>query len=162
MIGRRGLLTASLVSGLAAASPAAACKSPRVKDREAYAKAIDSLLFAWWSRNFAAFQKPFEFAQLDKPFDAKPLFDAHYAETGVRFRGELLFAGATVVAQVVTVKPYMNAVCADWAMSDLFLVKFFPGFDATVMEEVVHVDSDVLAEAEWRALPLAPKISLAR
>lgn len=161
MIGRRGFLTATLLCGGAAATPAAACKSPRVKDQTAYAKAVDGLLAAWWGRDFAAFRKPFEAAEIDKPFDARPLFDAHYSDKGVRFRGEVMPAGAAVVVQVVTVKPYEHAVCADWAVSDLFLVKFYPGIETPVMELVSHIDTDVLAEPEWRRLPLAPKISLA-
>jgi hypothetical protein len=72
-----------------------------------------------------------------------------------RFRGELLFNGASVAAQVITPQEAdpLHGICAGHAVSDLFLVRFFPGLDAPVVDEVKHIDTDLLAWSEWTKLP---------
>ena len=151
MIGRRGVIAATLLSGVILASPAAACRAPRAKDRRGYRAAIDSLFAAWWTRDYAAFQRLFEHVGVPEPFHARPLFEAHFATPERRLRGALLFNGPSVVTQIVTPRgpDPVHGFCGGSASADLFLVKFFPGVETPVMERVDHLDSDLLAASEW-------------
>jgi hypothetical protein len=160
MISRRGLVAGTLAAGTIAAgtllaSPATACKAPRAKNREAYRNAIDRLFAAWWARDFAAFEQPFQHPARKDAFDTRSLFDAHFAERQRRFRGEILFYGASAIVQIVTPQEAdpEHAICGGHAVADLFLLGFFPGLDVPVVEQARHVDADVLAAEEWEALP---------
>ena len=159
MLGRRQILTAALLGGAAFASPASACREPAAKDRDDYTRAIDRLFAAWRNRDFAAFQHAFEYPGVPRPFDSRPLFDAHYAVNAPdRFRGDLLFTGPTVVVQVVTPQgpDRVHGICGGYASADLFLVRFWPGVNAPVMEKVEFVGADLLAAPEWTKLGNAP------
>jgi hypothetical protein len=155
MFSRRGIVAGTIAAGALLASPAFACKSPAPKDRGGYTRAIDLLFAAWWARDFAAFQALFEHAERQEPFDIRPLFAAHFVKQERRFRGGLLFNGASVAVQVVTPQgpDSSRAICGGYALADLFLVSFFPNLAAPVVREVKYVDSNVLAEAEWTSLP---------
>ncbi len=160
MLGRREILTAALLGGAAIASPASACKAPAAKDRDGYTRAIDRLFSAWWARDFATFQSAFEYPGVAQPFDGRPLFDAHYAVSrSDRFRGELLFTGPSVIVQVVSPQgpDPRHGICGGYAVADLFLVRFFPGLQTPVVEEVRHLGGDLLAAAEWTTLANAPR-----
>lgn len=154
MISRRGIVAGTLAAGALLASPAFACKAPAPKDRDGYARSIDLLFEAWWARDFTDFQKLFEHADRQEPFDIRPLFAAHFVKQETRFRGGLLFNGASVAVQVVTPQgpDSSRAICGGYALADLFLVSFFPEFAAPVVRDVKYVDSNILAEAEWTSL----------
>jgi hypothetical protein len=115
-------------------------------------RAIDRLFTAWWARDFAAFQQPFRHRERVEPFDARSLFDAHFAHPERRIRGEMLFSGATVAVQIITPKDadLVRGICGGYAIADLFLVRFFPGLETPVVDEVRYLDTVALAESEWR------------
>lgn len=142
------------VAGTLVSTPALACKAPSAKDRSGYTRVIDEFFTAWWARDYAAFEQPFLLAARE-PFDARTLFDAYYEKPEQRFRGELLFNGPSVIAQVVTPQEadYERGICGGYALADLFLITFFPGADVPVIESVAHVNFDLLASAEWGDLP---------
>ncbi|MEN3953414.1 hypothetical protein [Iodidimonas sp. SYSU 1G8] len=119
---------------------------------------MDAFLAAWWARDFEGFLKPFRYPDRRDPLPGRVLFDAHYTERVVRFRGGLLFNGASAVVQVVTPQQpdHKHGICGGHAQSDLFLVTFYPGLDAPVMNTVQFLATDVLAETEWEHLPGAP------
>ncbi len=142
------------------ATPALASRAVVAKDRESYSAAIDRLFAAWWGRDFTAFQAAFSDPEVSAPFDGRPLFDAHYAKRGKRFRGELIFNGATVIAQVVTpnLEGYPAAgIEGGFAVGELFQVQFFPGLEKPVMESLAYLGDDALARAEWVGMPNAPR-----
>ena len=160
MIGRRAIIAATLAGGAAMASPAQACRAPAAKDRHRYARTVDKLFADWWRRDFAAFQAAFRHPEIPDPFDARAVFDAHYAQPEGRFRGEILFNGASLIAQIVTPQEpdRMRGICGGYAASELFLVKFFPGLETPVLMKLDYLDSDLLAATEWRKLPGAAGI----
>lgn len=43
-------------------------------------------------------------------------------------------------------------VCSGFATADLFAVKFFPGLDEAVIQDLRYVDFDLLASAEWTGM----------
>ena len=47
----------------------------------------------------------------------------------------------------------VRGICGGYAAADLFLVSFFPGLETPVVDTVRHIDSNLLAESEWRNLP---------
>ena len=155
MFSRRGIVAGTIAAGALLASPALACKAPAAKDRDSYARSIDLLFAAWWARDFAAFRELFEHAGRQEPFDARPVFAAHFVKQERRFQGGLLFNGASVAAQVVTPQgpDSSRAICGGFAFADLFLVSFFPGLAVPAIREVKYVDGNLLAEAEWTSLP---------
>jgi hypothetical protein len=134
--------------------PANATRVPASKDRRAYTRAIDRLYSAWWARNFDSFERAFQHVDVDDPFNGRLLFDARYADSALRFRGPLLFNGASAVVQIVTPQgpDHEHGIGGGYAMADLFLVKFFPGIDVPVIEKLVFIDTDLLAAAEWKKL----------
>ena len=144
-----------MVAGALLPSPAFACKAPAAKDRDGYTRVIDGLFEAWWARDFTAFQQAFQYPERREQFDARTLFDAHFAKPERRFRGELLFNGASVAAQVITPQEADPAlgICGGYAIAALFLVRFFPGYGSLVVDEAKHVDSNLLAGEEWTDLP---------
>lgn len=159
MIGRRGIITAGVLAGAMAATPAGASRAPRAKDQAGYTLAIDRLFAAWWARDFGAFQPAFENDGLKTPFDGRALFEAHYVEREARFRGALLFNGPQVAVQVVTPQgpDHRAGILGGYAVGDLYLVKFYPGIDRPVMESVAWISADILAHEEWIGLPGAVK-----
>ena len=162
MLNRREAIAGTIMAGAFISSPAAACKAPAPKDRNSYTKAIDAFLAAWWTRDFDRFHKPFRHPDRHEPLPDRALFDAHYAERTVRFRGEMLFNGASAVVQVVTPQQpdFKQGICGGYARSDLFLVKFYPGLNTPVMETVQFLEMDLLAQSEWRQLPGAPDVKI--
>jgi hypothetical protein len=162
MISRRQAIAGALVAGAFLSSPATACKAPAPKDRKAYTNAIDRLLAAWWARDFNRFLEPFRHPERDEPLPDRMLFDAHYSDHAVRFRGGLLFNGASAAVQVITPQQpdFSQGICGGHAKSDLFLVKFYPGLKTAVIESLQFLDTDILAETEWRRLPGAPNVKI--
>jgi hypothetical protein len=160
VIRRRDILAAALLGAGVLSGPASACRAPRPKDRLGYARVIDSLFAAWWARDFAAFQRPFQHPERTEPFNARPLFDAQFTERRHRFRGDLLFTGNSVATQVIEPEQAdpEHGICGGSAMSHLLLVKFFPGIETPVIEEVRYLDYDLLAQAEWTALAGAHRV----
>lgn len=161
MIDRRRIFTAGLLAAAATATATTALASRTVvaKDQAGYAAVIDRLFAAWWDRDFTAFQAVFADPDVSKPFDGRPLFEAHYAKRAKRFRGQLLFNGAMVVAQVVTpnLEGYPEAgIEGGFAMGELFQVRFFPGLEKPVIASLAYLGEDALARSEWIALPNAP------
>jgi hypothetical protein len=154
MIERRRLMLATFLGGIALASPALACRAPAPKDRGGYTEAIDRLFSAWWSRDRSAFNRAFEYPSVTEPFDGAALFDAHYEVQELRFRGDMLFNGASATVQVVTpMEPNpLRGICGGYAASDLFFVSFFPGLDVPVVQELRYLDTDLLAAGEWEEL----------
>lgn len=152
MIRRREIIAATLVSGAVLASPAQACRAPAAKDRQGYARTVDKLFADWWRRDFEAFQTAFRHPAVPDPFDARAIFEAHFAKAEQRFRGVLLFNGASAIVQVITPQgpDYEHGICGGYAGSHLFLVKFYPGLETPVAEKVDYVDHDLLAEGEWK------------
>jgi hypothetical protein len=158
LIGRRGIISAGLLAGAMLPSSASATRAPKPKDHAGYSATIDRLFAAWWDRDYAAFEPAFIDAGVAEPFDGRALFDAHYAKRQARFRGELCFNGASVVAQVITPQgpDYERGILGGYALGDLFLVRFFPGLEKPVVETLSYIDTDVLAHVEWLGLPNAP------
>ena len=152
MINRRGALTAAVIAGGLFSTSASACRAPVPKDRRGYTRVIDDLFTAWWSRNYNLFLKSFSHPERNEPLPDRVLFDAHYAEQAERFRGELLFNGASAVVQVITPQQadHAHGICGGYAQADLFLIKFYPGLDEVVIETVQFLDMDLLASKEWR------------
>ena len=155
MISRREIMVGTIVAGALLPSPAFACRAPASKDRDGYTRLIDRLFDAWWARDFGAFQQAFQHPERREQFDTRTLFDAHFAKQERRFRGELLFNGASVAAQVVTPQEAdpAHGIGGGYAVADLFLVSFFPGLGTPVVREGKHIDSNLLAGEEWAALP---------
>jgi hypothetical protein len=162
MINRREAIAAAATLGAFLSTPAVACKSPAPKDRKGYTHAVDDLLTAWWARDFDRFLKPFRHPERDEALPDRTLFDAHYSEHAIRFRGGLLFNGASVVVQVITPQQpdFQEGVCGGYAKSDLMLVRFYPGAETHVVRSVQFLDTDLLAEAEWKRLPGAPNVKI--
>jgi hypothetical protein len=158
-IGRREVIAATVLTGAVLASPAIACRSPRAKDRDGYRAAVDALFSAWWARDYDAFHRRFQHSEVPDPFDSRPLFDAHFAAREQRFRGPMLFNGASVIAQVVTPRSPdgEHGICGGHASADLFLVKFYPGLEEIVIDKVDHVDRGVLAQSEWNRMRRASR-----
>jgi hypothetical protein len=154
VIGRRALITATLIGGAALATPAFACRAPIPKDRNGYTKSVDKLFAAWWARDYGAFQRPFQDPEVKDPFEGRAIFDAHFVERQGRFRGQLLFNGASVIVQILSPQgtDYVHGICGGYAQADLFLVSFFPGLTTPVMEKVEHVGFDLLAAGEWETM----------
>lgn len=154
MIERRRLVLATFLGGIALASPALACRAPAPKDRAGYTETIDQLFSAWWSRHRSAFDRAFEHPDVTEPFDGAALFGAHYEVNASRFRGDMLFNGASATVQVVTpsASDPVRGICGGYAASDLFLVRFFPGLDVPIVQELRYLDTDLLAEGEWEEL----------
>ena len=153
MINRRGALSAALIAGGLLATPASACRAPAAKDRKSYARVIDDLFTAWWKRNYDLFLKSFSHPERNEPLPDRTLFDAHYAQNTERFRGELLFNGASAVVQVITPQQadHTHGICGGYAQADLFLIRFYPGLDEAVIDTVQFLDTDLLASKEWRS-----------
>lgn len=163
MFSRREAITSTIVAGALLSSPAGACKSPASKDRSGYANAIDAFLAAWWARDFDGFLKPFRHPDREEPLPDRKLFDAHYVEKIPRFRGGLLFNGVSAIVQVVTPQQpdFKQGICGGYARSDLFLVKLYPGLkEVAVIESVQFLDTDLLAQADWQAIPGAPDVKI--
>ena len=141
VISRRDIVLGTMVAGVLLPSPAFACRAPVAKDRDGYTRVIDRLFEAWWARDFTAFQQAFQHAERREQFDARTLFDAHFAKAERRFRGELLFNGASVAAQVITPQEADPARgnCGGFSVADLLLVRFFPGLDTPVVNEAKHM-----------------------
>lgn len=162
MFDRRWIFRAGLLAAAtAAATPASASRAVVAKDRQRYIAVVDGLFGAWWERDFEAFRAAFAGSQARASFDGRPLFDAHYVQPAKRFRGELLFNGSTVVAQVVTPNwaGYPEAgIEGGFAVGELFQVRFFPGLEGGVIESVTYLGDDTLARAEWIGMPNAPRL----
>jgi hypothetical protein len=152
VISRRDIVVGTIVAGALLPSPAFACKAPAAKDRDGYTRVIDRLFEAWWARDFIAFQQAFQYPERKEQFDARTLFDAHFAKQERRFRGELLFNGASVATQVITPQEADPAfgVCGGFAVTNLFLVRFLPGRDTPVVNEAKHVDANLLLRGNGR------------
>ena len=159
MIGRRRVIATALLAGALPPSDASATKAPRPKHHRGYSAAIDQLFAGWWLRDFAAFQAAFIDRDVEHPFDGRALFDAHYADQGVRFLGGNFFNGTMVVAQVVAPQGpnFEVGIEGGHALGEIFVVRFFPGLEKPVMESVTYIDTDVLAREEWIGLPNAPR-----
>jgi hypothetical protein len=155
VISRRDVVVGTIVAGALLPSPAFACKAPAPKDRDGYTRLIDRLFDAWWARDFTAFQQAVQGAEGKPSIDARTLFDAHFVKPEHRFRGELLFNGASLVAQVITPQEAdpAHGICGGYAVADLFLVSFFPGADTPMVREAKHIDFNLLAHSEWAGLP---------
>lgn len=154
MIERRHIVLATFLGGIVLASPALACRAPAPKDRGGYTATMDQLFSAWWSRDRDAFNHAFHHPDVSEPFDGAALFNAHYEAHESRFRGDILFNGASATVQVITPKgpDPVHGICRGYATSDLFLVKFFPGLDVPVVAELRYLDTDLLAAGEWEEL----------
>jgi len=149
---RRGVLTAAAIAGSLIAVPALACRAPAPKDRRGFSKAINDVFTAWWERDYNRFLAPFRHSERDDPLPDRALFDAHYVEPAVRFHGRVLFNGASAVAQVITPQEAdgTHGICGGYALADLFLIKFYPGLDEPVIQQIWFLDTDLLAAKEWR------------
>src|SRR4051812_20931594 len=149
---RREMLAVFAVTGAFAAAPASACRSPRAKDRDGYARVIRSLFAAWWRRDYRAFGEHFRHRDVEKPFKGRPVFDKYFNQNWPRHIGEILFNGASAVVQVVTPREpdEEHAICGGHAWAELVLIKFYPGLEETVVAEVRYLDGDILAADEWR------------
>ncbi len=158
MFNRREAIAGTIIASALLSSPVAACKSPAPKNRSGYTSAIDALLAAWWARDFEGFLKPFRHPDRDEPLPTQTFFNAHYAERAVRFRGGLLFNGASAVVQAITPQQpdFKAGICGGYAKSDLFLIRFYPGLDTPVVQGVEFLATDLLAQSEWKQLPGAP------
>ena len=152
MMNRRKVITGAVIAGAFLSSPATACRAPAPKDWKGYTKAIDSLFAAWWARDYERFLESFRHPERHEPLPDRALFDAHYSQSAHRFRGDLLFNGASVIAQVITPQgpDYERGICGGYAKADLFLVKFYPGVKAPIVESVQFLDMDLLASTEWK------------
>jgi hypothetical protein len=130
------------------------------KDRKGYTQTIDRLLAAWWERDFDAFLAPFRDPDREEPLPSRAFFDAHFSRPELRFRGEILFNGASAVVQVITPEKndYEHGICGGYARSEIFLFKFYPGASGPVVEEITPIGVDLLAHGEWEQLPGAPKL----
>jgi hypothetical protein len=138
---------------LAAASPAFACRAAAPKDRNAYRGAIDRMLAAWWRRDFAAFRRCFQSGG-EGDFDPAAIFAAHFTQANRRrSRGDILFNGATAVAQVLTPTPADPAmgICGGMALGQLFAIDFYPGLRTPAVQSLAFVGHSVLAAGEWSA-----------
>ena len=160
MINRRDVIRGTIVAGALISSPAIACRAPVPKDRKGYTKAIDSVFVAWWARDFDAFLAPFRDPDREEPLPDRVFFNTHFAKREWRFRGDILFNGASAVVQVITPQKndYEHGICGGYARSELFLVKFYPGASGPVIEKITLIDHDLLARGEWEQLPGAPKL----
>ncbi len=154
MIERRRIVLATFLGSIALASPALACRAPVPKDRRGYTATMDRLFSAWWSRDRSAFDHVFQHPNVSEPFDGAALFNAHYEARELRFRGDILFNGASATVQVITPRgpDPIPGICGGYAVSDLFLVKLFPGLDVPIVEELRYLDTNILAEGEWEDL----------
>ena len=144
----------TVAAGAFLGSPAFACRGPAAKDRAAYARAIERLFMAWWARDVAAFEQLFHDPDRNGQIDVRRLFDAHFAKAEQRFQGEMLFNGNAVVVQILTPKEAdpVRGICGGYAIGDLFLVRLFPGLAGSVVDEVRHIETNILAEEEWKAM----------
>ena len=160
MFNRREIIAGALVTGALVSSPASACRAPAPKDRTGYTAAIDGLFAAWWARDYDRFLKPFQHPERDEPLPDRTLFEAHYAKPAPRFRGQLLFNGASAVVQVIAPRKndHIHGICGGYAQSEIFLVKFYSGASAPVIDKIALIDHDLLAQGEWEHLPGAPKL----
>lgn len=152
MIDRRGALTAAAIASSLLSVPASACRAPAAKDKRGYTKVTEDLFTAWWERDYNRFLAPFNHPERDEPLPDRALFDAHFDKPAARFRGQLLFNGASLVAQVITPQEAdeIHGICAGHALADLFLIKFYPGLDELVIQDVQFLYIDLLASKEWR------------
>ena len=161
MFNRRETIAATIVAAAFAASPASACRAPAPKNRTGYTRAIDNLFAAWWARDYEAFLKPFEHPDREDAVPDRTFFSARYLEPAPRFRGQLLFNGASAVVQVITPQNHdrVHGICGGYAQSEIFLVKFYPGLEVPVVQTITLIDDDLLADGEWEHLPGAPKLA---
>jgi hypothetical protein len=160
MMHRREVISGAILAGALISSPASACRAPVPKDRKGYARAIDNVFVAWWARDFDAFLAPFRNPDREETLPNRTLFDAHFGRPELRFRGDILFNGASAVVQVITPQgnDYAHGFCGGYARSEIFLVKFYPGASGPVIEKIIAIDQDLLARGEWEQLPGAPKL----
>ena len=149
---RREMLALFAVAGAFAAAPASACRAPRAKDRDGYARVIQALLAAWWERDYTAFSVNFRHGDVVEPFNGRPAFDEHFHRAQPRHIGDILFNGPSAVVQVVTpLGPNAaRGICGGHAWADLILVKFYPGIEEPIVAEVRYLDGATLAAEEWR------------
>jgi hypothetical protein len=151
MMHRRELIAGTLVAGAVLASPASACRAPAAKDRAGYTRVIDGVFSAWWGRDFTRFQQAFQHPERTGRLNLHRLFEAHFQRPERRFRGDMLFNGEAVMVQVVTPKEAdaYHGICGGYASADLFLVRFFPGLDTPVVDQMHYIDTALLADSEW-------------
>ena len=150
---RREILALLAVGGTFVAAPASACRAPRAKDRNGYARVIRALFAAWWARDYRAFSEHFRHRDAAQPFNGRPAFEEHFDQNQPRHIGEILFNGPSAVVQVVTPRgrDAEHGICGGHAWADLVLIKFFPGLEEPVVSEVRYLDGDTLAAEEWRS-----------
>lgn len=150
---RRELLALIAVGGAFAATPASACRAPRAKDRNGYRRVIEALFAAWWARDYRAFSAYFRHRGVAEPFAGRTVFGEHFDGNRPRHIGEILFNGPSAVVQVVTPQEAdrERGICGGYAWADLILIKFYPGLQEPVVEEVRYLDGEVLAAGEWRS-----------
>ena len=146
------MLALMTIAGGLAAAPASACRSPAKKDRDGYRRVIEALLAAWWHRDYRTFSAFFNHPEVSPPAGARKLFDAHFDLQAPRQVGEILFNGASAIVQIVMPRgaDAEHGICGGHAWADLILVKFYPGLEELVVEDIRYVDGDVLAPEEWR------------
>ena len=97
---RREMLTLFAVGGAFAAAPASACRAPRAKDRNGYARVIRALFAAWWERDYRVFSEHFRHRDVAEPFNGRSSFDEYFDQNQPRHIGEILFNGPSAVVQV--------------------------------------------------------------
>ena len=92
---------------------------------------------------------------VERHFDGRLLFDAHYVKREDRFRGGLFFNGPIAIVQIIAPQgPNLDVgIEGGYALGDLFLVRFFPGIEGAVMESVTYLDTGILARGEWEGGP---------
>jgi hypothetical protein len=148
---RREMMALIMVGGMFSTAPASACRAPRAKDRNGYARAVKGLLAAWWGRDYPAFSKYFRHPDVAKPFDGRAVFNRHFEQHRPRQIGEIMFNGPSAIVQVVTPQgpDALHGICGGHAWADLILVKFYPGLEAPVVAELRYLDGEVLAASEW-------------
>jgi hypothetical protein len=154
IVGRREVISSAVLAGALVATPASAYRSPGAKDRKGYKAATEALFTAWWARDYEAYERTFHHSLVSKAFRGRALFKAHYEKPERRFLGQLLFNGASLVAQVIRPRPPdpPRGICGGHAASDLFLIQFYPGIEVPVIRKVQYLDTDLLAAEEWNRL----------